>query len=141
MWVKMFSKVYQGVTKEEIWRVWVDVNNWPKWDRELEYCKLDNAFTEGNQFTLKVRGGPKLKIYLSKVEANKTFTDQCKFFGASMYDIHELEETSAGVRITNTIKVTGILRFIWVRLVARNVANSVPSQTDALVNYARRNHD
>jgi hypothetical protein len=54
-----------------------------------------------------------------------------------MYDDHELEETPEGLRISSTISVTGFLSFIWVNFVAKNVANSVPKQMDALVNLAR----
>lgn len=136
MWIKSYKKIYQGVKKEDIWRTWSDVNNWPKWDTELEYCKMDDMFTEGSQFILKPKGGPKVKITLSEVRPNEKFTDYCKFLGATMYDAHELEETPEGLRITNTITVTGPLSFIWVNLVAKNVANSVPKQMDALVDLA-----
>lgn len=137
MWTKEYEKIYPGLNKEDVWSVWTDVNNWPKWDKELEYCKMDKTFEEGNQFILKPKGGPKVKITLSEVIPNKKFTDYCKFFGAIMYDAHELEETSEGLRIKNRITVTGPLSFIWVHLVAKNVANSIPEQMDALVASAR----
>ncbi|TAK73197.1 MAG: polyketide cyclase [Gammaproteobacteria bacterium] len=137
MWTKTHSKVYQGIKKEDIWRIWADVNNWPKWDKELESCEMKGSFEERNQFILKPKGGPKVKITLSEVKPNEKFTDYCKFIGATMYDMHELEETSDGLRITNTIMVSGPLGFIWVYLVAKGVANSVPKQMDALVELAR----
>lgn len=137
MWTKSYSKTYQGVKKEDIWRAWADVNNWPKWDRELEYCKLEGAFETGRQFILKPLGGPKVKILLSEVIINRKFTDYCKFFGATMHDDHLLEDTADGLRITNTITVKGPLSFIWANLVAKKVARSVPHSMDALVDYAR----
>jgi len=140
MWVKSYNKIYQDVKKEDIWRLWADVNNWPNWDKELEYCKMESDFVERANFILKSKGGPKVKITLSKVVTNKEFTDYCRFFGATMYDAHELEETPEGLRIINTITVTGPLGFLWVRLVAKNVANAVPFQMDALVNLAKNTH-
>lgn len=136
MWVKSYNKIYHGVKKDDVWRIWSDINNWPKWDKELEYCKMESMFIEGSQFILKPKGGPKVKITLSEVKPNEKFTDYCKFLGATMYDAHELEETSDGLRITSTITVTGPLSFIWVNLVAKNVANSVPKNMDALVDSA-----
>ncbi len=53
-----------------------------------------------------------------------------------MYDAHELEDTAEGLRITNIITVKGLLGFIWVNLVAKDVADSVPRQMDALVELA-----
>lgn len=138
MWVKTFSKVYKGVQKEHIWQAWSDVNNWPKWDGELEYCDLQGEFVQGEQFILKPAGGPKVKITLSEVCRNEKFTDYCKFFGATMYDAHELRDEPEGLRITNTITVTGPLAFLWARLVVKKVAESVPVQTDSLVSFVRR---
>jgi len=136
MWVKTYSKIYQNVKKEEIWRLWADVTNWPKWDKELEYCKIDGSFIVGNHFILKPIKGPKVKIILSEVVINKKFTDYTKFPGAIMYDAHELEETMDGLRITSTITVKGFLGFLWRNLVAKNVAASVPNQIDAVVELA-----
>jgi hypothetical protein len=136
MWVKSYSKVYQDVKKEDVWRLWADVNNWPKWDKELEYCKMDGSFAQGNHFILKPIKGPKVKIILSEVISNKKFTDYTKFPGAIMYDAHELEETPNGLHIVSTITVKGFLSFLWIKLVAKNVAASVPAQMDALVKLA-----
>ncbi len=143
MWVKSYSKVYQDVKKEDVWRAWTDVNNWPKWDKELDYCQIEEgfAFSEGNRFILKPLGGPKVKITLSEVVTNKKFTDYCKFLGATMHDHHELEETPTGLLVKSKITVSGPFGFIWVKLVANNVANSVPNQMDALVHFVRTHHE
>lgn len=141
MWVKSYSKVYPGIKKTDVWRMWADVIHWPTWDKELEYCKIEGGFIKGNSFILKSVGGPKVKITLSEVITNERFTDYCKFFGATMHDDHILEETSDGLRIISTITVTGPLSFIWAKLVAKKVANSVPNQMDALVDAARLKND
>ncbi len=137
MWVKTYSKVYSGVSKEKVWRLWEDVNNWPRWDSGLEYCKFNGEFRVGTQFELKPIGAPKVNITISEVVPNVRFTDYCKFVGATMVDEHLLEETAEGLRVTSVISVKGWLQFIWVKLVAMNVANSVPKQMDALVALAR----
>lgn len=141
MWVKQFSKVYQGIRKEDIWRAWRDVNNWPKWDNELEYCNLKGDFTQGVQFVLKPRSGPKVKITLSEVITNEKFTDYCQFFGATMYVEHELADEPEGLRLTNTISVIGPLAFIWIHLVVKKVVLAVPIQTDNLVDFVKEKND
>ena len=132
MWKQSHSKIYQGIKKEDIWRLWVDVNNWPKWHDDLEYCKMEGLFTIGNYFMLKPKGIPAVKIELTEIEEGRKFTDCTKFFGAKMY-----EETKDGLRISNTLIVTGPLQFIWIKLVAQNVAATVPQENDALVAIAR----
>src|ERR1700722_8073855 len=93
MWIQSYSKTYKDITKEQIWQAWLDVNNWPKWDKELEYCKMEGEFRVGREFILKPLGSPSIKITLSEITPNQKFTDYCDFFGARMYDIHELDET------------------------------------------------
>lgn len=137
MWVRTYSKVFKDIKKENIWQIWTDVNHWPKWHGDLEYCKLEGAFVVGNYFMLKPKGVKAFKIQLTHIEEGKKFTDCTPFFGAKMYDTHELEETSDGLRLINTLVVTGPLRFLWVKLVAQNVANSVPKEMEALVELAK----
>jgi hypothetical protein len=138
MWRKEFSQIYSEVTKEHIWEQWENVTQWPQWDTELEYCQLDQPFVAGNHFILKAKGGPKVKVILSRVEPLKRFTDYCHFIGAKMIDDHFLEETPQGLRITNIISMTGPLAFLWWWLVGRKVASSVPVQTENLVKYVQQ---
>jgi len=142
MWIKTYSKVYKDIKSEAIWQLWADVNNYLKWHDDLDYCKLNGAFSVGNHFILKPKGGPAVKIDIielieDEARGYRKFTDCTNFFGAKMYDIHELEETTEGLRITNTLKVTGWLSYLWIHLVAKHVANSVPKEMEALVNLAR----
>ncbi len=137
MWTRECSKVYQNVKKEDVWRLWTDINNWPKWHGELDYCKLEGEFIVGNKFRLKPKGAPSVKIKLIAIEDGKEFIDCTKFFGAKMFDAHQLEETKDGLRLTNTVIVTGLLKFLWIKLVARNVADTAEQKMDALVALAR----
>ena|SRR3990167_3610774 len=137
MWAKTYSKIYQDINKKDIWRIWTDVNNWPAWHSDLDYCKMDGTFTVGNHFMLKPKGVSAVKIELVEIDKDNKFTDCTKFFGARMYDTHAMEETSKGLRLTNTLVVTGLLKFLWIKLVAQNVADTVPQEMDALVKFAR----
>jgi len=137
MWTRTYSKTFKNIKKESIWRIWTDVNNWPKWHGDLDYCKLEGAFAVGNHFMLKPKGIKAVKIELTHIEKGRKFTDCTPFFGAKMYDTHELEETPDGLRLTNTLTVTGPLKFLWIKLIAQNVADSVPHEMEALVELAR----
>lgn len=140
MWTRHFSRVYSGVRKEAIWRLWADINNWPTWHGDLDYCKLEGPFEVGSHFMLKPKGIKAVKILLTDIRPGKQFTDCTSFFGAKMTDTHTLEETSEGLKLSNTLCVTGPLKWLWVKLVAQNVANTVPDEMDALVKLAREQH-
>ena len=137
MWIRTYSKEYKGIKKSDIWQLWTDVNNWHTWHADLDYCKLEGSFKVGNRFILKPKGAPAVKIELVEIEHERKFKDCTRFFGAKMFDTHEVEETNDGVRLTNTLVVTGLLKFLWIKLVAQHVANSVPEEMDALVNLVR----
>lgn len=140
MWTQTHSKVYPGVSLNAVWRIWVDVNNWAKWHGDLDYCKMDGPFKVGNHFMLKPKGIKPVKIVLTEVEEGRRFTDCTQFFGAKMFDTHEMEETKEGLRLTNTLVVLGPLKWLWIKLVAQNVADTVPLEMDALIELARKQH-
>ncbi len=140
MWTKSFSKTYQGVKKEDVWALWKDINNWPQWHGDLESCKLEGDFIVGNHFFLQPKGMKPIKISLTEIEEGTKFTDCTTFFGAKMYDTHAMEETPEGLKLTNTLVVTGPLKWLWIKLVAQNVADTVPNEMDSLVNLARKIH-
>lgn len=137
MWKRTYSKIFEGVRREDIWAIWIDVNNWTKWHGDLDYCRLDGAFEVGNYFMLKPKGIKPVKIMLTEINQGVSFTDCTTFLGAKMYDTHALEETPKGVKLSNTLVVTGPLKWLWIKLVAQNVADTVPDETEALIKLAR----
>jgi len=138
MWIREYSKLYPNVKSEDIWKIWTDVNNWPAWHGDLDYCQMSGDFEVGNHFYLKPKGVSPVKITLTDVQAGKNFTDCTKFFGAKMYDTHAMEETPEGLLISHEMIVTGPLKWLWIKLVAQNVFNDVPKEMDALVDLAKR---
>lgn len=140
MWKKEHKTITKEVTAQQIWQVWRDIENWPKWDSGLESCTWLVPYVEfkaGSVFKLKVKNGPAFKIFITEVTPNRSFTDYAQFFLARLYDIHELRETPEGLEITNTTTMTGPLAWLWRKLVGENVANSIPEQTQNLIARAK----
>jgi hypothetical protein len=137
MWIRKHSQVYNNITKEKIWDLWKDVNNWHKWDNDIEHGRIDSPFAVGNYFFIKPKGMSEINLQLVEVEEKRKYTDLYKFFGAKLYGSHEIEELKEGVRLTTSIKVTGPLKFIWIKLVARGIVDTLPDQMEALVKLAK----
>ena len=140
MWIRQHQELVKDVKKETIWALWNDVNHWPTWHGDLDYCQLKGDFAVGNFFMLKPKKAPAVKIIITDLVESKSFTDCTQFFGAKMTDTHVLEETPEGLLLTNTLTVTGPLKWLWIHLVARHVADSVPDEMKSLVNIARQQH-
>jgi hypothetical protein len=138
MWTQSHTIVTNKATKEQMWKLFANVNNWNSWDEGIEYAKMDGNFEKGNHFILKPKGGPKVKIQLIETVENKKFTDLTKFPLAKMYGEHVFEETTSGLKITTTMKVEGVLGFLWRKLVAQNIANALPVEMEQQVNYASK---
>ena len=138
MWKKSHSIVTKEATKEQMWKLFSDVNNWQHWDTGIEYARMDGAFERGNHFILKPKKGPKVKIELYETVPNKKFIDLTKFPLAKMYGEHTFEETSGGLKITTTMTVEGPLGFLWKRLVAQDIVNALPTEMEQQVKYASK---
>lgn len=138
MWTRTHQKFYADVSPRAIWKIWIDINNWPKWHDDLDYCKLEGKFEVGNHFMLKPKGAPAVKIMLTEINEGQSFTDCTKFLYAKMFDSHSMEVKDGGVLLSNKLVVTGLFKWIWIKLVAQNIADTVPDEVDALVRLAQK---
>jgi hypothetical protein len=138
MWTKSHSIVTKEVTKEQMWKLFADVNNWHTWDEGIEFAKLEGEFIKGNFFTLRPKGGPNVKVELLETVPNKMFLDVTKFPLAKMYDEHTFEETPQGLKITNTITVTGFLGFLWRKIVAQKIVDNLPADMQQQIKSAQK---
>lgn len=126
MWTKSHSITTKDVTKEQMWKLFSDVNNWHTWDKGIEFAKLEGKFEKGNHFILRPNGGPNVKVKLLETIENKRFLDVTYFPLAKMFDDHLFEDTADGLKITNIITVKGLLGFLWVKIVARKIVDALP---------------
>jgi len=134
---KIYEKEFKEIERNDIWSIWVDINKWPTWHNDLEYCKLEGAFKVGNHFMLKPKGIKAVKIEIIEINPNIHFTDCTSFFGAKMYDTHYMKQTNEGLKIGNKLVMTGPLKWLWYILVCRNVANSAEEEIESLVKLVR----
>jgi len=137
MWQAKYEKNFPGLKKEEVWATWIDVNNWNKWDEDTEFAKISGPFEVGTNFILKPKGGPNISIELTEVTPFVSFTDVTKFPLAKMYDVHEIEETQDGLKLKSTVRIEGLLSWIWRKIVVEGVAAGVPKQLEAIAKFSR----
>lgn len=137
MWTKSHSILTNEVTKEQMWKLFADVNNWHTWDNGVEFAKIDGKFEKGNHFIFQPKGGPKLKIGIVEATENKSFTDCTKFPLAKMYGEHTFEETTNGLKLTTTMKVEGLLGFVWRKIVAQKIVEALPVDMQQQIQTAK----
>lgn len=137
MWSKSYSKRVNGLSAEKVWATWIDVNQWHAWQPDIEQATIEGDFKVGNAFMLKPKSGPRVKIEIIHAEPLKQFTDLTRFPGAKMYGDHEFISHGNELEIKTTMSMVGPLSFLWRKLVAEDVANGMPAQTDSLIRKAQ----
>ena len=138
MWIKTHSITAPGIEPHQIWKIWSDINNRPQWDLDTEWAELNGPFEVGAVFRFKPKGGPKLSMSITECVPNQSFTDCFKMPFARLYGIHKMELTMAGLKITTSIKVEGLLGWFLRKIIAEKVAAEVPEQTAMLITLASR---
>jgi hypothetical protein len=138
MWQYTHELVVSGLAKEQIWKVWADINHWHEWDNDIEYAKISEPFQKSSCFELKPKRGPKVRIEIAECDHLQGFTDLARFPLAKMYSIHEVQDTPNGLRVVHTIRVTGPLYWLWRKLVAQGIADGIPGQTSRLIEVAKK---
>jgi hypothetical protein len=83
------------------------------------------------------KGGPRLKIGIVEATENKNFTDLTIFPLAKMYGEHTFEETPNGLKLTTTMKVEGLLGFVWRKIVAQKIVDALPEDMQQQIKTAK----
>jgi len=138
MWTKSHTVVTKEVTKEQMWKLFANVNDWHTWDQGIEFAKLEGKFEKGNSFILRPKGGPNVKVTLLETVKDKSFLDVTSFPLAKMYDEHIFEEMVEGLKITNTITVKGLLGFLWIKIIAQKIADALPADMQEQIKAASK---
>lgn len=126
-------------TKEQIWKLWLDVQNWNKWDSEVESSKLFGQFQVGTMGTLKSLNGPKAKFQITEITNLKSFTSRSFLPLCKMDFIHTMTETQKGLIITHKIVMTGFMTFLFSKVIGNKIKVGLPVAVERLIQLAEKN--
>lgn len=137
MWTKKVT-IKTNATKEQIWKIWTDVNNWKIWDNEVEYSKLKGQFEVGTFGIIKPTKGPKSKFELISIDKLNEFTSRSFLPFTKMDFIHEMEEKNSELFITHGVKIRGLLTFLFSRVVGEKLIRELPKAMETLSKIAEK---
>ena len=124
-------------SRESIWKVWTDVENWPSWDKGVEWCRLDGNFTKDATYTLKPVDGPEVKSRITDCQYLSRFADVSSLPLAKMEFEHEMLEVPGGVKITHRIRISGLTSFLFARVIGEKNAIGLPESMEKLARRAK----
>lgn len=102
-----FIDSYQATTQvsaEEIWALWVDVNNWKKWDTGIKDSELLTEFAAGNSFSITPQGRDPIVVTLKTVTSGKEFSDETVLPFGVIRNIHRIEQLDQGITVIHEVQ-------------------------------------
>jgi len=136
MWTTEHT-IVTDASKESVWNIWADVNNWPMWDKGLEWRRLDGDFKTGTSYALKPVGGSEVQSIITDCVSMKRFTDVTKLSLAKMEFIHELTEAQDGLHVTHRLTISGPLSFFFAQVIGKDTARDLPETIGNIVRLAK----
>src|ERR1051326_2586888 len=97
-----------GASTERVWAVYLEVANWPRWDKGLASYQPNGPFAVGTEGVLQPVGGPELAFTLTLVEDGWRFDDRTPIGPeTAIIGRHELTPLASGTQITHTVVIDG----------------------------------
>ena len=113
--------------KEKIWDLWADVPNWPQWDIDLEWSKLEGPFATGGKGSLKPKGGPTFSFKLTQVVPYRSFSVATSLPLTTILFAHILEKGPDGThQIRHYADCKGLLAPLLFLTLRRSLKKGLP---------------
>ncbi|MFN9215250.1 MAG: SRPBCC family protein [Gemmatimonadota bacterium] len=136
MWSREAS-AWTSATPEQVWARWTDVGHWSTWDASLRASALRGPFAVGSRGDLQPTSGPRASFILTDVVPHRAFSNRMRLPLATIDFVHTLDLGADGrTRITHRIEIDGPLGALFVRLIGRGAADTLPAAVAALARQA-----
>ena len=122
-----------NAASEALWDVISNVEGWPSIDPNIQSLEMTESPGVGARFTLKPKGGPRIRFQITQFQPPSTNADTSRLHGSVMTTTHKLQTTTSGTLIAVDIQISGILAPLWSILVGRKHATGLPEQTRRLI--------
>jgi len=123
---------------EAIWRLWLDVEAWPRWDDQLEWARLDEDRAEvrvGVTGLLKSRGSAAARFEIVRVdETGYAFTTRLP--AGTLRVTRELARAEAGWRVSHDVRFEGVGGWCLGWILGPRFRRALPGVLESLVTLA-----
>ena len=118
--------------------IYMEVDNWSKWDPDTRSASLDGPFQVGSTGLLTPTKGFPVTMMLTEVAHERGFTAECKAPLCIMRFEHELTPIDGGVLAVHRVTFSGPLAILFRRLVGTQVRLGLPVTMQGLKRYAEQ---
>ncbi|MGG5317984.1 hypothetical protein [Enterococcus sp. AZ072] len=138
--MKFSFEVETELTPEQIWPYYAEVNNWYKWEDDLQKISLEGAFETGTTGEMTLDGQPPMAFTLTSVKTNEYFTDETTIPHAGTISFHhELERLGEKTCIRHSVEFKAVHHKENVKdsQFLLGIFSDVPASVFALIKAAR----
>ena len=122
-------------TKEKIWSIWTDVENWNRWIG-VEYSKLEENFENGAKGSSKAINGPSSSFTIEDVVENESFICRIKLPFCTVDGGHVMKEENGKIKVKLYMKAYGPLLFIFKGMIKKE-SKGIKTAIEKLAELAR----
>lgn len=123
-------------TPIQIWKVWQDVENWKKWDRDIELSRIDGPFQSGTTGCTQFRGTPLFKTLLTQVEPLKLVVQEAYLSFAKVISYQSMNQVAGRTEVTFQVEIRGPLSFFFACMLGRFIKRKIPIEMDEMLKRA-----
>lgn len=120
-------------TPFQIWKVWEDVDNWKRWDQEIELSQLHGSFKTGTAGVTKFIKTPLFKTLLTEVKPFEKVTQEAYLFFAKVISYQSMTQTADATQVTFEVEIKGPLSLFYALMIGRFIKKKIPTEMQMML--------
>jgi uncharacterized protein YndB with AHSA1/START domain len=129
--VKCNKTIFINAAPEKVWQVLTDVNNWPKWNKDIPNAKINGEIKPGTTFDWKT-GGASIHSAIHTADSCRALGWTGKTFGASAIHNWTLVAENGGTTVKVDESMDGFLSKLFKKSFQKNLEKGMLSWLEQL---------
>lgn len=126
-------------TPEKIWRLWADVEQWPRWNADIEQIELSGPFAPGSRIVMKPAGEEPVELQIAEASEPELFVDEADLRQIVVRTTHRVERLDGErARVIYRMEITGPEADTLGPEIGPQISGDFPQTLAALVERAER---
>jgi hypothetical protein len=92
---------------EEVWALWADPAQWPRWNEQLESAELHGDLEVGAEASVKFKRGGTMRFEVIELEQERLFVDEARLPGCRFGHEHRVLRAPGGCEVTHRLYLRG----------------------------------
>jgi hypothetical protein len=136
--MKFSNKLETKASREIIWKIWTDVENWAIWDTELKESKLETEFKLGAKGSLIPKKGLKAAFEITELKDGESYAFTTKLPLAELKVRRFFSEKKDKTEFVHEVSFSGFLGGLWGIILGGTFKAVLPKVMENLKNLAEQ---